>query len=70
MEGSAQPGFLGWVLVKSLLQAPNTQLWSMVGVAAAGLILLFVARFVLRSTFFSIPMESETHPHRKSRRSR
>ncbi len=30
-------GFLGWVLVKSLLQAPNTQLWSMVGVVAAGL---------------------------------
>jgi heme A synthase len=52
-------GFLGWVLVKSLLAAPAPQIWSIVGIVAAGLALLLAARFVLRSTFFQIPRESE-----------
>ena len=61
-------GFLGWVLVKSLLLAPNPELWSMAGIVAAGLILMFCARFILRSAFFQIPLESEIRPHRKPRR--
>jgi amino acid transporter len=51
-------GFLGWVMVKSIMAAPASQLWSLAGVGAAGVALMFVARFVLRSPFFRIPRES------------
>jgi amino acid transporter len=54
----AAAGFLGWVLVKSLMVAPSTQIWSMVGIVVAGLILMLSARFVLRSPFFQIQRES------------
>jgi amino acid transporter len=50
--------FLVWLLVKSLLAAPAPQLWSVVGVVASGLVLMLVARLVLRSPFFQIPRES------------
>jgi amino acid transporter len=50
--------FLVWLLVKSLLTAPASQLWSVVGVVASGVVLMFVARLVLRSPFFQIPRES------------
>jgi amino acid transporter len=50
--------FLVWLVVKSLLTAPAEQLWSVVGVVATGLVLMFVARFVLRSPFFRLPRES------------
>jgi amino acid transporter len=56
-------GFLGWVLTKSLQSAPATQKWSLVGIVAAGLVLMFAARFILRSTFFQIPRESDTARH-------
>ena len=52
-------GFLGWIFAKSLGAAPWTQRWSLIGIVVAGLILMFVARFILRSTFFQIPRESE-----------
>jgi amino acid transporter len=51
--------FLGWVLAKSIQTAPPSQNWSLLGVLAAGLLLLLVARFGLRSRFFAIPRESE-----------
>jgi amino acid transporter len=51
-------GFLVWIVVKSLLAAPPSQIWSVVGVVAAGVILMFVARFGLRSRFFQIPRET------------
>src|ERR1700761_5918123 len=44
--------FLVWIIWKSLASAPASQVWSVVGVVAAGLILMFVARFGLHSTFF------------------
>jgi amino acid transporter len=50
--------FLVWLLIKSLLAAPAPQLWSVAGVVASGVVLLFVARFVLRSPFFQLPRES------------
>jgi amino acid transporter len=49
--------FLVWLLVKSLLVAPAPQLWSVAGVVIAGVLLMFVARFVLRSPFFAVPRE-------------
>jgi amino acid transporter len=50
--------FLVWLLVKSLLAAPGTQLWSCAGVVILGVIMMFVARFVLRSPFFAVPREA------------
>ena len=55
----ASAGFLGWMCVKSMLNAPSPEQWSLVGVIAAGLVLMLVARFVLRSPFFSLQLESD-----------
>jgi amino acid transporter len=52
--------FLVWVLYKSLRAAPASQLWSLVGILAVGAILLLCARFILRSSFFRVPRESDT----------
>jgi amino acid transporter len=54
----ASCAFLVWIVYKSLLTAPASQVWSVVGIVAAGLVLMLVARFGLRSTFFQIPRES------------
>jgi amino acid transporter len=51
--------FLGWILEKSLRTAPWPELWSVVGIVAAGLVLMLCARFILRSPFFQIARESE-----------
>jgi len=51
--------FLVWILAKSLQSAPASQIWSLVGIVASGLILMFVARYVLRSPFFQIARESD-----------
>jgi amino acid transporter len=53
----AAAGFLGWIVVKSLLSAPAAQVWSIVGVVAVGLVLLASARFIQRSPFFQLPRE-------------
>jgi amino acid transporter len=54
----AAAGFLGWIIVKSMMKAPATQNWPLLGIVVVGLILLFVARFGLRSPFFGIRRES------------
>jgi len=51
--------FLVWIIVKSVLAAPASQVWSLTGVVVAGVILMLVARFVYRSPFFQIPRESD-----------
>ncbi|HLX50796.1 MAG TPA: APC family permease [Streptosporangiaceae bacterium] len=56
----AAAGFLGWIVVKSMLQAAAAVNWSMVGVVATGLALMLTARFVLQSPFFQIRRESDT----------
>jgi amino acid transporter len=53
----AAAGFLGWILVKSLIAAPNAQLWSVLGILAAGILLMLNGRFALRSAFFGISRE-------------
>jgi amino acid transporter len=55
----AAAGFLGWMVTKSLLNAPSTQRWSLVGIVASGLILMLCARFILQSPFFQIRRESD-----------
>ena len=54
----AAAGFLVWIMFKSLQTAPSSQVWTIVGVLIAGVILMFVARFVWRSSFFQTPRES------------
>jgi heme A synthase len=53
-------GFLGWVVVKSLLQAPASQLCSLVAIVGIGFILMAFARIVLRPQFFHLERESDT----------
>jgi amino acid transporter len=53
----AAAGFLGWILVKSLLVAPAGQLWSVVGILVAGVVLMLVGRLGLRSSFFGLSRE-------------
>jgi len=60
--------FLGWVLVKSLLAAPASQLWSMVGIVASGLLLMLAARFILHSPFFRIARETEERTRHRAPR--
>jgi amino acid transporter len=50
--------FLGWIIVKSMQGQPASQNWSLVGVVILGVVLMFAARFVLQSPFFSIQRES------------
>ncbi len=50
--------FLGWILYRYLQTAAAPQLWSFTGVIVAGLIMMAIARFGLRSPFFQTPRES------------
>jgi amino acid transporter len=52
-------GFLGWVLVKSMMGAQASQNWSLVGIVVVGIVMMIVARFAWRSPFFQISRESE-----------
>jgi amino acid transporter len=54
----AAAGFLGWIIVKSMLQEGAPENWSILGIVLVGVILMFVARYVLRAPFFSIQRES------------
>ena len=54
----ASCAFLVWIVYKSLSSAPASQVWSIVGIVAFGLILMLIARFGLQSSFFQNPRES------------
>jgi len=54
----AAAGFLGWVLVLSLMDAPASQVESVIGIVLLGVVLMLVARFGFRSDFFSVRRES------------
>jgi amino acid transporter len=55
--GSA--AFLVWMVVKYLLTAPASQVWSMVGIIISGLVMMVVSRFWLKSPFFAVARESD-----------
>jgi hypothetical protein len=57
--------FLGYIAVKSILSAPAPQNYSLLGFVVVGVILIVVARFVLRSPFFAIKRESWTPDRRE-----
>jgi len=53
-------GFLGWVLVKSIIAAPGSQQWSLAGIIILGIAAMLSARFIQRSPFFQISRESDS----------
>jgi amino acid transporter len=55
----AAAGFLGWIVVKSLIGAGSAEIWSLIGIVVVGIVLMLIGRFVLRSPFFRTPRESE-----------
>jgi len=52
--------FLVWMVAKSIAGLAAAEQWSLVGVVVAGLLLMLVAKFVLRSPFFSTRRESDS----------
>ena len=50
--------FLGYVAIKSMLSAPAAQNYSLLGFLVVGLILLLIAKFVWKSSFFETRRES------------
>jgi amino acid transporter len=54
----ASIAFLGWVAIKSMLSAPAAQNYSLLGFLVIGLILLLIARFLWKSSFFDTRRES------------
>ena len=54
--------FLGWVIVKFMQGSSSAENWSLGGVAALGIVLMLVGRFVLKSPFFQIQRESDPEP--------
>ncbi|HUN32491.1 MAG TPA: APC family permease [Trebonia sp.] len=55
----AAAAFLAWMVVKSVAAQPHAQQWSLLGVVVAGLLLMLVAKFVLRSPFFAARRETD-----------
>ncbi len=55
--------FLGYVAIKSILGAPAAQNYSLLGFVVVGVILILIARFILRSPFFQIKRESWKPEH-------
>jgi amino acid transporter len=56
----AAAGFLGWVLVKSVQDAPASQNWSLAGILLTGVAVMLAARYGLKSVFFALPREAGT----------
>ncbi|MGH3153525.1 MAG: APC family permease [Streptosporangiaceae bacterium] len=55
----AAAGFLAWIFVKSLQAAPAPQIWTLVGIVGVGVLLMLIARLVLRPQFFNLRRETE-----------
>ena len=56
----AAAGFLAWIIARAVQTAPPSQNWSLVGILAAGLVMMLAARYGLRSPFFGLPRETGT----------
>jgi amino acid transporter len=50
--------FLGYIAIKSMLSAPSAQNYSLLGFLVVGLVLLLIAKFIWKSSFFDTPQES------------
>ncbi len=58
----ASAAFLVWMAVKAIMEKDAQEQWTLVGIVAFGIALMLVARFVLKSPFFSIQRESDPGP--------
>ncbi|HEY1617971.1 MAG TPA: APC family permease [Streptosporangiaceae bacterium] len=58
----AAAGFLAWIIIQSMRTAPASQNWSLAAILAVGLILMVIARFAMRSPFFTLPREHDPGP--------
>ena len=63
----AAGAFLVWMVIKSLIGAPSSQIWSLIGIVGIGLVLMLIARFGLRSSFFQLARESDTTTSHRAR---
>ena len=54
----AAAGFLVWIVFKTLQTLSTSGRWSLIGILAAGILVMLVVRFTLRSSFFQTPRES------------
>ncbi len=52
-------GFLVWMFVKSVMAESWPLNWSLIGIAAVGVLLMLGARYISKSPFFGIQRESE-----------
>jgi amino acid transporter len=66
----AAAGFLGWILIKSVQDAPAAQNWSLAGILLTGVLVMLAARYGLRSVFFALPREADTAHHQPAPRTR
>ena len=55
----AAAAFLVWMVAKAVASKPHPEQWTLVGIVVAGLLLMLVARLVLRSPFFHMQRESD-----------
>jgi amino acid transporter len=62
----AAAGFLGWIIVQSLMKAPASQLWSLVGVIGTGFALMIGARLIGKAPFFGLKREQDAGPGRSA----
>jgi len=51
--------FLGWMVVKSTMEAALPERWSLLGIVGAGIVMMILSRLFLRSDFFQIRRETE-----------
>jgi len=58
----AAAGFLGWMFERTVQMASWQERWSLIAIIVIGLLMLLIARFVLRSPFFQIARESDSQP--------
>jgi amino acid transporter len=55
-------GFLAWIIIKTLQTSPAPARWSLLGIAAAGLLVMALVRVLLRPPYFQTPRESWGKP--------
>ena len=58
----AAAGFLGWVIARSLMKAPASQVWSLAGVIGVGLVLMAGSRLIEKAPFFNLRREQDAGP--------
>jgi amino acid transporter len=60
----AAAAFLVWMAVEAITKKDLAERWTLLGIVVFGFLLMLVARFVLKSPFFSIRRESDPGPQR------